>query len=94
MTPKICQTSKCLKILWPGVSEKFSFAVYVLISSFHRKKAIFLAEIYFIFLENVMHQTSNAFNTKSGPQWKDQKSSSQVKQIFPLFYKLVALILG
>ena len=58
------------------------------------KTVIFVAEIYFIFLENVMHQTSKAFNTKFGPQWKDRKSSSQVKQIFALFCKLVALILA
>ena len=37
---------------------------------------------------------AKAFNTKSGPQWKDRKSSSQVKQIFVLFCKLVALNLG
>ena len=41
-----------------------------------------------------MHQTSNSFKTKFGPQWKDRKSSSQEKEIFALFYKLVALILG
>ena len=58
------------------------------------KNSPFLAEIYFIFLENVIHQTSKAFNTKFGPQWKDRKSSYQVRQIFALFCKLVALILG
>ena len=58
------------------------------------KTVILLAEIYFIFLENVIHQTSRAFNTKFGPQWKDRKSSSEVKEMFALFCKLVALILG
>ena len=58
------------------------------------KTVILLAEIYFIFLENVIHQTSKAFNTKFGPQWKDRKSRSQVKEMFALSCKLVALILG
>ena len=57
------------------------------------RTVIFLAEIYFIFLESVAHQTSEAFNTKFGPQWKDRKTSSKVKQIFAPFCKLVALIL-
>ena len=58
------------------------------------RTVIFLAEIYFIFLESVVHQTSKAFNTKFGPQWKDRKTSSKVKQILAPFCKLVALILG
>ena len=57
------------------------------------KTVILLAEIYFIFLENVIHQTSKAFNTKFGPQWKDRKTTSQRKQTFAPFCKLVALIL-
>ena len=28
-----------------------------------------LAEIYFIFLKNVLDQTCKAFNAKFGPQW-------------------------
>ena len=55
------------------------------------KTVILWAQIYFIFVENVIHQTSKA---KFGPQWKDQKSRSQVKEMFALFFKLVALILG
>ena len=31
---------------------------------------------------------------KFGPQWKDRKSTYQVKQILPLFCNLIALILG
>ena len=58
------------------------------------KTVILLAEIYFIFVESVKHQTSKTFNTKFGPQWKDRKSRSQVKQMFALFGTLVALILG
>ena len=56
-----------------------------------------LAEIYFIFLKNVLDQTCKAFNAKSGSQWKDQKSGKtnyQVRQILALFCKLVGLILG
>ena len=52
-----------------------------------------MGETYFIFLGNVMHQTSKAFNPKFGPQLKVRKSSSQVKQIFAISCKLVALIL-
>ena len=35
-----------------------------------------------------------AFNTKTGPQWKDWKSSSQISQILAVFFKLIAKILG
>ena len=48
------------------------------------KKSHYLAGIYFIFLKKVIGQTSKAFNTKFGPQWKDRKSSYQVRQIFAL----------
>ena len=58
------------------------------------KRVIVLDEIYFIFLGNVIHQTSKAFNSKFGAQRKNSKSSSQVKQIFALFCQLVALISG
>ena len=58
------------------------------------KAVIFLVEIYFIFLEDVIHQTSEAFNSKLGLQWKSRKSSSEVKHIFALFCKLVSLILA
>ena len=57
------------------------------------KTVIFLAEVYFIFLENVIHHTSRAFNTKFGPQWEELESTSQVKQIFAFFFKLVSLTL-
>ena len=73
----------------------FFFAFYFLISSFNcLKHSSFLTEFYFILLENVIHQTSKAFNIKFGPQWKDRRSSSEVKQIFVLFCQLLALILG
>ena len=47
------------------------------------KNSNFLAEIYFIFLD-----------TEFGPQWKDRKSSYQVRQNLAIFCNLVALILG
>ena len=40
------------------------------------------------FSENILDQTSKAFNTKFGPQWKDKKSSYQLKQILQLFLKI------
>ena len=58
------------------------------------KKSHFLSGIYFIFLINVIYQTSKVFNTKFGSQGKDRKNSYKVRQIFALFCKLVALILG
>ena len=50
----------------------------------------FLAEIY---LKHVVDQTSNLFNSKIGPQWKDWKSSKDVKQILSLLCNFVTLIL-
>ena len=58
------------------------------------KLIIFLARICFIFLRNVTDQTLKASNTKFGPQWKDQKSSFQVRKIVALFCKSVALALS
>ena len=42
----------------------------------------------------VVEQTWKAFNTKCGPQWKDQESSYQARKFLVLFCKLVVLILG
>ena len=52
------------------------------------------AKTYFIFLENVLKQTWNSFNTKFEDQWNSWKSSYQVKQILALFCYLIPLILG
>ena len=41
------------------------------------------------FIRNALYQTWKAFNTKFGPQWKDQKISYQVKPILTFFRKLV-----
>ena len=58
------------------------------------KKSLLTARLYFIFLKNVLKQTWNAFNTKFQHQWKDHKSSYQVRQIFALSCNLIALTLG
>ena len=58
------------------------------------KNSHMLARIFFIFLKNVLKQTWMSFNTKFQRQWKDRKSSYQVKQILELFCNLIALILG
>ena len=52
------------------------------------KRAIARLKYTLPFLKNAVDQTWNHFHFKSGPQWKDQKSSCQVKQILPLFRKL------
>ena len=44
-----------------------------------------LAGIYFFFLKIVLDQTWKFFNTKFGPQWTDQESSYQVRQILAFF---------
>ena len=56
-----------------------------LLTSWIVKKNHILAGIHFIFLKNVPDQTWKAFNTKYGPQQKDQESSYQVGQILALF---------
>ena len=38
-------------------------------------------------------QTWNFFNTEFQPQWKDRKSSYQVKQVFRLFWHLTSVVL-
>ena len=50
--------------------------------------------IYFIFLENILKQSWDSFNTKFQSQWKARKSSYQVRQILALFRYVIALILG
>ena len=44
-------------------------------------------------LDLVLEHTWKVFNTKLGPQWIDQKSNYQVRQILAVFCKLVILIL-
>ena len=57
------------------------------------KNSHIYTRVYFIFLKTVLKQTWTFFNTKFQPQWKDLKSSYQVRIILALFYNLIALIL-
>ena len=50
--------------------------------------------IYFFFLENILKQTWNCFNTKFQPQGKDWKSSYQIKEVLALFCLSIALMVG
>ena len=42
----------------------------------------------------MLDQAQKSYNTKFGPQWKDRKNGSHVRQILTLFHKLVTLNLG
>ena len=52
------------------------------------------ARVFFIFLKNVLNQTSNAFNTTFRRQWNDRKSSYPARQDFAVFSNLIALYSG
>ena len=66
--------------------------MYWLMAKFVKKGHV-LGRIYFIFLKNILKQSWDTFNTKFGPQWKDQKSSYQVRQILAIFSNLTAIFL-
>ena len=51
------------------------------------KNSHFLAEIYFIFRQNVIHQTSKTFNTKCRPQLKKSEKWFSTKANFSNFLK-------
>ena len=53
-----------------------------------------MARIFLIFLKNALNQTGNDFSTTVRRQWKDGKSSNQVRKDFSLFCNLIALYLG
>ena len=59
-----------------------------LLTALIAKSSHIWAGIYFIFLENVLHQASKSFNTKLLPKWKSWKSSYQVRKILVVFCKL------
>ena len=67
--------------------------IFLLTTNFAKNNHIY-ARIFFIFLKNVLNKTWNAFNSKFWHQWKDQKSSYQVREDFALFCNLIALSLG
>ena len=58
------------------------------------KTVTFWLEFTLYFLKNALHKTCKTFNRKFGLQYKDRKSSYQVRQILALFCKSVALTLG
>ena len=57
------------------------------------KNSHIYATNFFMLLESVLKQTWNSFNANLEPQWKDRKTSYQVRQIFGHFCLLIALIL-
>ena len=58
------------------------------------KNSHVLAVIYLVCVKTHPRSNLKGFNTKFGPQWKDWPSSFQWRQIWALFFKLLALILG
>ena len=68
------------------------FFMFLLMTKFVKKSHI-LGRIYFLFLKNVLKQSWDTLNIKFGSQWKNQKSSYQVRQILAIFSNLIALIL-
>ena len=65
-----------------------------LLTTYSVKNSHIWGRIFFVFLNNVLNQTCNAFNTKFQRQSKDQNSSYQVRKNFAFFVKLIALTLG
>ena len=81
-------------MFWPRLPWKFSFVFYVFIkSSNFWKQSFFWLKFTLSFKKHVLNQTSKAFNTKFGPQWKDCKSNYQVKQTLSLLCIFVTVIL-
>ena len=52
------------------------------------KNSHILTRIYFIILKIILQQTWKSFKTKFWPNWKDRKSSYQVRQILVFFSRL------
>ena len=67
--------------------------MFLLTSNFAKNNDI-CSRIFFIFLKDVRNQTWNVFNTKCPLQWKDHKSTYQVREDFSVFCNLIALTLG
>ena len=79
--------SKEILVKHRKVSIFFFFLTFImsLLTALIFKNSHILARIYFMFLNNILDQTWNAFNTKFGPQKKDREIS---------YCELVALNLG
>ena len=67
--------------------------MFLLTANFVKNRHIY-TRIFFIFLESVLNQTENAFNTKYLGQRKDQKSSYQVREAFAISFNMIGLTLS
>ena len=91
----ISNSHATIRLCWKEILVKhrkvsiffFFFLTFImsLLTAFIFKNSHILAGIYFMFLNNILYQTWNAFNTKFGPQKKDREISH---------CELVALNLG
>ena len=71
-------------IVWKILLHYFMFLSAVnLVKNSH-----IYGSIFFIFLENVLKQTWNSFNTNIQPHWKDRKSSYQASIVLGIFLPL------
>ena len=71
--------------------QNFLLLCMFLLTTTSVKKSHILARIFFIFLKTALNETWNAFSTKFGDQWKDRKSSYQIRQAFAHFCTFIAL---
>ena len=78
VTGKFLQTSKSLKMLLPRLPENISFTFYIFInSSSCSKQYFFLTGIYFVFVKNVIEQTSKALNSWTSVKKSGKKLSNK-----------------
>ena len=68
----------------------FLLLIMLLLTNKVVKSSHISTRIFFIFLNNVLKQTWNSFNTKFQPRWKDRESINQVRQILELFCHFIA----
>ena len=71
--------------------QNFNFYFKSLLTAQFVRNSGILGRIYFIFLKNVLKETGNTFNTKFRLQWKDWKSSFQVREILALSWNSISL---
>ena len=84
-----CKTSKSLIIYYESdcLQTFILFLIFLLTDKLVKTSHIY-ARILFAFAKNILKQTWNTFNTKLQAQWKDPKSSYQVRQILGLLLAL------
>ena len=83
---------KVLKYYKDNCLQKFLLFFMSLLTSPFAKNSHNYVGIYFISLKNVLKQTWKSFIINFQPQWKDQRSSFQLRQILAFFWNLLALI--